>query len=147
MASASEPQISSLGGGLSQDILDRLLGHREGDTPPPLMKNTATGEHTFMGLPFKGDPNLMLKKDDPRWRQPQLRYEVHVQIFNLDTPDDVAAYTEVCQKVANSKAMISYEKIEYAEVRRTWQVLLRWMDIYMQGPEQEPARAGPAKEN
>ena len=134
-----EPRIASLGGGLSQEMIDRLLGNRGGDQPPPLMKSD-DGKYTFMGLPFEGDPNLMLKNDDPAWRQPQLKYRIHVRIFNLEDETHLRDYIEICQQVADSRVRVSYEKIEYNKEQRTWQVLLRWMDMYMKGPEQEPAR-------
>lgn len=145
MGSVSEPQIPPLGGGVTPEMIDRLVGHREG-APPPLMQG-ADNSFFFQGLPFRGDPSLFLKKDDPQWRQPQLRYEVHVRVFTLDDKDQLEAYTEVCQQVANGRAMVSYEKLEYDKDRRTWQVLLRWMDVFFQGPDQKPARTdAPGKE-
>ena len=148
MDSVTEPHIppASLGGGVGQDMIDRLLGHREGGAAPALMQNTETNELTFMGLPYRGDANLFLKKDDPQWRQPQMKYEMHVQIFNLADKADLEAYTDICQQVADSKALISFEKLEYDKVQCTWRVLLRWMGAYMQGPTQEPARPSVPKE-
>ena len=67
MGSVTEPQIAALGGGVTQQMIDRLLGAQGLDAQPVLMRNTETKEFTYMGLPFQGDPHLFLKNDDPAY--------------------------------------------------------------------------------
>jgi hypothetical protein len=136
VASESDP----IGKGLTPQMVERMLGFGQ---PPvttgvgALMQGADKG-YTFNGLPYRGEPHLFFKKDDPAWRQPQLKHEVHVRVFCTDVPTDMTEYTAIMQRVADSQVLISFEERQYDPTRRSWVILLRWMDMYFKGPEQTP---------
>jgi len=129
---------SQLGGGLPPAIVDRLLNlGAEPANAATLMRGEDA--YTYGGLPYRGDPSLCFKKDDPSWRKPQLRYQTHVKVFDLANAESLREYEGICQQVADGRVMISFEKIEFDRVLRSWLVLLRWMDVFFQEPDRQPA--------
>jgi len=112
-----------------------------GENAPALFKDKDTGDYSYMGLPFRGPPPT-LKEDDPYYQQPVLASEVHIKVFDLTKPDDLTEYTAISQEVADSKAQVSYEKIEYDAELRGWRVLIRWFDQFYRMAEQVPSAFG-----
>jgi len=84
---------------------------------------------SYGGYPFRGKPVLLKDTDDPADLL-QFNTEVHVRRFDLQDPADLTKYEEICQMVADSRAEISYENIEFITAQANWVVLLRWIESW-----------------
>jgi hypothetical protein len=103
----------------------------------PFMQDKKTGEYSFLGLPYRG-PALPFKNDDPTYQQPQYHFDVHIEQFASTSKEDAQRWTEVCQKVADGKAFISFEERQYDQVLQGWRILLRWCEPHFDAPTTEP---------
>jgi len=81
----------------------------------------------YEGLPYVG-PTIHLKDTDEITSVLKLNQVLHVQRFDLSDEDEVKAYEEVCQKIQNGHAQLSYEEREYDEKSKQWVALVRWID-------------------
>ena len=81
------------------------------------------------GIPFIGTP----PHTDPRATadaEPKIRPYAHVRIFVLSDPEDLSAYEAISQRIAERRAMLSYEERVYDSDIKSWRVLVRWIDLY-----------------
>ncbi len=88
----------------------------------------------FEGLPYKG-PLIYLKDDDPDDKRPVLVRELKVARFDTSKKDDLAQYQSVCQSIADGRAQLSMEKIEYVPESRNWIILMRWVELWYGPPK------------
>jgi hypothetical protein len=90
----------------------------------------------YGGFPYRG-PALNLKEEDPDWMRPTLKYDYHVNVFDLSNEKELKKYEEVCQKVADKVAQISVEERKWCEASSSWKVLIRWCDVFYTVPNIE----------
>lgn len=109
----------------------------------PFMRNRATGQTQFEGLPYRGDVRFF-KKDDPAHQQPQYRTDVYIKQLRSDEPKELEEWCEILNKVASGQAYISFEEREYNATRQAWDILIRWVEPYYEAPDSEPAKPKPA---
>jgi hypothetical protein len=110
------------------------------------LSTSANGDKAWQGLPYRG-PAFPYKEDDPIERQPQMRMQAHVRIFNLGDEEDRAAYEENAQKWADQTIQVSFEDRQYDPEEKTWTVLMRWFDLFYAAPEQMVREAREGKKH
>lgn len=88
------------------------------------------------GLPFRGKVQNF-KESDPEELQPQMGFEAHVEIFELNDDDQKASYQEVVQKLVADEAILSYEEKEYDETIKSWRILIVYSDVFYTPPEKQ----------
>ena len=54
---------------------------------------------------------------------------------DLSNTEHVSEWNEICQKVADQVAIISFEEKIYDTDIKYWRVLIRWMDLAYTNPE------------
>ena len=89
---------------------------------------------SFEGLPYRG-PVVDFKDKDPISKQPVMRYEAHVDIFDLSDTDQKKAYQKVVQKLVTDEATMSYEEKEYDAEKKTWRILIVYTDMFYTAPK------------
>ena len=104
----------------------------------PFMQDKQTGEHSFMGLPYRGAAGA-LKNDDPHYQQPQYHMDVHIRQFDTTNTEELEAWTKIMQEVADGIAIISVEERQYDPELKGWRILLRWCSPHFDAPSKEPA--------
>jgi hypothetical protein len=92
------------------------------------------GPNLFDGLPYRGKV-FDRKEDDPDYKQPIYVEEVFIKQLNLSEPKDMETWSEICQKVADGVAIISFEEKIYDKDIKSWRVLIRWMEPSYTNPE------------
>ena len=66
----------------------------------------------------------IFRKDDPPSKRPQLTWDAHVQVYDLNKPGQLEAYTAVMQLIARGQATFSAE--ERLPYKGSWKIFLRW---------------------
>jgi len=87
---------------------------------------------SFRGLPYEGRP-YAVDEDN----KPTMARKVSTRQFNLTKKEHIAEYNEVFQRVADSKATISFEERIYDAELKSWRVLLRWFDFIYEAPKKK----------
>jgi hypothetical protein len=83
----------------------------------------------FEGMPFRGQiPDL--KRDDVERRQPEINYQVHVEILDLSKEEDLKRYREICQIIMNGFGQAAKEDLQYDPDKKSWRLFIRWMQIF-----------------
>jgi len=92
------------------------------------------GPNVFDGLPYEGKI-FDRKETDPDYKQPILIQTVNVKQFDLSIDEHMTEWQEICQKVADQIAVISFEEKIYDKDIKSWRILVRWMDLKYTNPE------------
>jgi hypothetical protein len=85
------------------------------------------------GLPFRGRVTDIKKGDMP----PQLDYDVHIQVLNLDKEADVKLYEDVCRKFVKGLVKLFVEERHFNDKLGCFQVFLKWADVYYRMPTKQ----------
>lgn len=86
----------------------------------------------WKGLPYRGAVPDLKKADFA----PVLAREVHVDVFELDSPEACKRYEQICQKCVDTHAEIYAEDRRYIEEKQQYKVLLKWADLFYRAPNE-----------
>ena len=92
----------------------------------------------FEGVPLRLRPNEevpLFRSEDPAHKKPQLVWDAHVQVYDLNKAPELAAYTAVMQLIARGKAKFSAE--ERLPYKAAWKIFLRWWTPIAEMPERK----------
>ncbi len=110
-------------------------GNGSGQGPMPL--SSMMGANPYEGIPYRGD-QIHVKQDDPQYKQPTIVYDAHVKTFDLSDPKQLEAYEAIMQKIASGKSIMSMEQIIYCKDIKSWRVLVRWGDQFVEASKEDP---------
>lgn len=82
------------------------------------------------GAPFRGQQVPNLKSED----QLVEVWDARVEIFDLSQPEHMEEYRRICDNIAKGWYILSYEKQEFIPDKRTWLVLIRYIERYAEQP-------------
>lgn len=108
---------------ISPKLVDPSGGQRNADPTFP----------GFDELPFRGEP-MDRKEDDPEHLQPQRGARAHVEILEMDNPDDIKRMEDIYSMLATGTAIVSAEDRQWIPDKQTWRVFIRWADLYTYNP-------------
>ncbi len=106
-----------------------------------LPDGTSQTARTEDGYPIRGDTAQLLKKDE--LDELTLGFDAHVQVFATDSPDDMRAYQNIMDRVANGQFVrLSPDREEFIAARGAWLILCRWAEVKGEIPPYLSRRAG-----
>ena len=86
------------------------------------------------GIPYRGDP-YDRKENDPDHLQPKQGARVHVEILEMNKPEDRQRMEDIYSMFCNGSAVISAEERQWDEEIKSWRVFIRWADLYLYNPQ------------
>jgi len=101
---------------------------------PDIISEALNSFHNYDGMPYKG-PVMSFKDNDIEDRKPNLKYEFHVNQFDLSKEKHLSKYTEVNNNIANGDAILSYEEKVYDNDIKSWRILVAWSVPYYGAPK------------
>lgn len=91
---------------------------------------------TWEDLPYRGTVRDF-KENDPEDKLPQMGFEAHVEIFELNDKEQLKGYQQVVQKLVTDQAIMSYELKEYDPDIKSWRVLIVYTDMFYEEPPED----------
>ena len=88
------------------------------------------------GLPYRG-PVMNFKENDPENMLPQMDFEAHVKIFELNNKEHLEEYEKILRKMTKGEATQFYELKEYDKDIKSWRVLIAYTDVFFRAPTED----------
>lgn len=114
-------------------------------TRVPLPQGMRVVRHTApREVPITGEVPLIHPKD-PDSKQVQEFYTPEVAVFDLDNPDHLEAYRRVWQDIAEARAVLSENRVDFSEKTGKYKAFMRWsaLDYGLPGSPRPPRRFAP----
>ena len=93
------------------------------------------------GYPMRGGAAPVVL--DHEYDEASVGADAHVRVFATDSPEDLAAYTEVLDRIANGLFVrLAPDRDEFVAARGAWLVLCRWAALQAEAPTPRTALAG-----